>query len=71
MYNTKMGLKMNHEQITNGFQEAKKNLEKSLQFFNDMMSDYGNKENVLYDKCMDNELDTIREDLSHIEDAIY
>ena len=31
---------MNHEQITNGFQEAKKKLEESLEFFEGMRKEY-------------------------------
>lgn len=62
---------MNRVQITNGFYEAKAKLEESLKFFNEMMSEYGNIENVLYDECKDAELDVIREDLSSIDDTLY
>lgn len=62
---------MRHEQITNGFKEAKENLEKSLQFFNDMMSHYCNIESRLYEKCKDSELATVRQELYELGDIVY
>lgn len=62
---------MNHEQITNGFQEAKKKLEESLEFFEGMRKEYIEMEDVAYYECHDTELDIIREDLSAIDDTIY